>query len=194
MKAMFIMKLKQHSLCKSGSMPDGSPNTQWGFTIAEMMITILIVMILLAVAAPSFLNSIQNNRYTALANEFLTSLQLARSEAVKRNRVVSVEALAAVADNQWAGGWRVWTDINGNGNFDADEQLFIKQLGRNDIRIDSLEDLDKISYRPSGILQNALANNTTVIELRPLNREYSGDVRNIIISRAGHVNVEKVPH
>ena len=55
-----------------------------GFTIVELMITIVLIAILTTIAAPSLRDLVMNGRMTSLANDFMTDLSVARSEAVKR--------------------------------------------------------------------------------------------------------------
>ena len=80
-----------------------------GFTLIELMITIGIVGILTALALPSFTKSLKNNCMTTTTNNLVTSLQLAKSEAVKRRATVRVEAIdASVLNNEWGkAGWKV---------------------------------------------------------------------------------------
>jgi type IV fimbrial biogenesis protein FimT len=86
-----------------------------GFTLLELMITVAIAAILLGIAIPSFIGTIRSNRLTASANDFVTALNVARSEAVKRGRNVTVASKNA--DNHWEGGWDVFVDFNSNGAF-----------------------------------------------------------------------------
>lgn len=82
----------------------------------ELMVTILVFSILLVIGVPSFRTMILNNRMTSEANEFMTSLLLARSEAVRRNVDVYV---CATTDGQncggsgtpWGKGWLVFADV-----------------------------------------------------------------------------------
>lgn len=60
-----------------------------GFTLLELMITLTIGGILLAVAVPAFRSMTVNSRLTAQANELVSALNLARSEAIKRNASIS---------------------------------------------------------------------------------------------------------
>lgn len=76
-----------------------------GFTLIELMITIAIAAILMALAAPSFTRAIQDNRVTTQANDLLTSIAVARSEAIKRGQNVSMTPTA----NDFANGWCVHT-------------------------------------------------------------------------------------
>lgn len=61
-----------------------------GFTIIELMISIAILGILVAIAAPSFTESIARRRLDGIANELSTDLQYARAEAVSKNRNIVV--------------------------------------------------------------------------------------------------------
>ena len=91
-----------------------------GFTLIELIVTLAVAAILITVAGPNFLTFIQNNRLTAQANEMVGSLQLARSEAVKRNLDVIVcrsTNPTATSPNcnttggiTWETGWVVFVD------------------------------------------------------------------------------------
>jgi type IV fimbrial biogenesis protein FimT len=92
-----------------------------GFTLLELVITIAIAGILMAMAIPSFNAMMRNNRLTTYANEMVTSLNLARSEAIKRGVNVSVRKLSAAGTGTyWSNsGWNVFVDIDGDGTLDA---------------------------------------------------------------------------
>lgn len=79
---------------------------QRGFTLQELIIVILIVGIMASLAAPSFQSFIQNQRVQSLSSELLTSLTLARSEAIKRNNNVVVTPVSGV----WHNGWVISAD------------------------------------------------------------------------------------
>jgi type IV fimbrial biogenesis protein FimT len=74
-----------------------------GFTLIEAMVTVALLGILAALAAPSFSELIAGQRARIGASDFLTSLLVARSEAVKRNRSVVIASKAG----DWANGWQV---------------------------------------------------------------------------------------
>jgi type IV fimbrial biogenesis protein FimT len=61
---------------------------QAGFTLIEALVVVALIAIILAVAAPSFTESIARKRVEGLASELGTDLQYARSEAVARNAAV----------------------------------------------------------------------------------------------------------
>ncbi len=68
----------------------GSRARHQGFSLIELMITVVVAAILLAVAIPSFRNLILSNELTTTTNEWVTAINLARSEAIKRSAGVVV--------------------------------------------------------------------------------------------------------
>jgi prepilin-type N-terminal cleavage/methylation domain-containing protein len=98
---------------------------QSGFTLYELLITLLVAGVLFGLGVPNFLEFQRNGAMSAAANEMITGLLAARAEAVKRQVFVtwclSANATAAapacspapvgnVADR----GFIVWVDDNGN--------------------------------------------------------------------------------
>jgi type IV fimbrial biogenesis protein FimT len=101
---------------------------QRGFTLVEMMITILVAAILLVVAVPSFKPLMQRSQQTNVINDVAAMLGRARSEAVTRNRdvVVCVSADQAFCNEgaaTWETGWVMFVDDNRNDIRDAAETL-----------------------------------------------------------------------
>lgn len=106
--------------------------------MVELMITIAIAAILLALAVPSFTAFLNSNRVTSQANELLANFQAARLESIRRGaRVVvcgSANASAATpscsAGTAWAG-WISFVDANRNNTFataDGDTLLSVNAL------------------------------------------------------------------
>ena len=92
-----------------------------GFTLIELMITIAVLAILLAVGMPSFQSVITSNRMTSQTNNFLAELALARSESIKRGIRVSICSSADITvatpscanSPTWGTGWIIFTDSAG---------------------------------------------------------------------------------
>lgn len=74
-----------------------------GFTLIELVITIAIVAILLAVALPNFHDFVIHSTVNSTANDLVGALNTARAEAVKRGRPVAVIANGG----NWNTGWQV---------------------------------------------------------------------------------------
>ena len=90
---------------------------QTGFTLIELMITLIVAAILLTIGIPSFSDFIKNNRLVSYANEFVAGAHLARSEAIKRNGVVSLcpsldGTSCAAAGTGWGDGWIVFVNVD----------------------------------------------------------------------------------
>src|SRR5687768_2450337 len=84
--------------------PSSLRTARAGFTLIEMMVAISVVAILIGVAAPGLRDFMLNVRLTGYANDLLTALMLARSEATKRDVRVSVCARKKNNDGQCANG------------------------------------------------------------------------------------------
>jgi type IV fimbrial biogenesis protein FimT len=61
-----------------------------GFTAVELMVTVAVIAIVAALAAPNFNSMIQSSRLTAGANDLVAALQTARMEAIRYNARVDV--------------------------------------------------------------------------------------------------------
>lgn len=89
------------------------------FTLIELMITLAIVAIMVAIATPSMRNMILNNRLAALSNDLISSVSAARNEAISTRQQVVIEPNGG----DWTNGWQVFIDADSNGSFSAGEEL-----------------------------------------------------------------------
>lgn len=102
-----------------------------GLTLVELLVTLAIVAIGAAIAAPSFRGMIADTRLSAQANDLLASLKYTRSEAVKRNARVSMCkkagdntcAVTSTATAGWQGGWLVFVDGGVPGTIDGTDTI-----------------------------------------------------------------------
>jgi type IV fimbrial biogenesis protein FimT len=101
------------------------PLSASGFTLIELITTLTIAGILTAIAVPTFNSVISSNRLTAYTNEFVTALNLARSEAIKRGTKVTIMRNKDSVDYAWEKGWDVFIDSDNNNtlNDDGDANL-----------------------------------------------------------------------
>jgi type IV fimbrial biogenesis protein FimT len=82
-----------------------------GFTLIELAVTLTLIGILLMIAVPSFGKLILNQGIKTASYDLFAALQLARSEAIKRNDNTVLKA-GATSDGAWTTGWRVLDSAN----------------------------------------------------------------------------------
>jgi type IV fimbrial biogenesis protein FimT len=92
-----------------------------GFTLLEVVVSLLIIVLLAAIAAPRVQEYRRNSRLTAIASDFAASVQLARTEAVKRQKIVSMCPTRSVtarsptcSDDPSFAAWIVFEDGDGD--------------------------------------------------------------------------------
>ena len=130
-----------------------------GFTLVELLITLSIAAILMAISAPSFTSIIQNNRMTTQYNELLASLSLARSESIKRDqRVIVCQSSAGDScdgnASNWHSGWVVFVDNDEDNAIDGGEEIIRVQgtlSGSNTLTFGSRT---RVAYASDGLAVN----------------------------------------
>ena len=85
---------------------NGRWTQQQGFTLIELMITLAISAILLSVAAPAYQSFIGSTALTTATNDLVAALNMARSEALKRDGAVTLRGGDAdTASDDFADGY-----------------------------------------------------------------------------------------
>lgn len=83
-----------------------------GFTILELMITIVVAAILVMIAAPSFRTALQKHRVQAASDDIQAAIQYARTEAVLRATYVSLcattDGATCASSATYETGWLVY--------------------------------------------------------------------------------------
>jgi type IV fimbrial biogenesis protein FimT len=167
---------------------------QQGFTLIELMVTLAIAMIVIALSTP-ISNLFKQNRVTTQVHEFVTSLNMARSSAITHGTTASLcisnGATPPTCDLQdddnktWENGWLVFTDVDGDCSFTAGTDELIKQhapLGDGfSLRIN---DHECIQYNANGITGDT---NGTLTLCDPSGKDTFK--RGIEISRTGRARI-----
>lgn len=102
-----------------------------GLTLVEVMVTVAILALLLGLAAPSFKPLLERWRVQQAVGAMTRSMQLARSEAIKRVGNVVLQKIANNTDGctlaataaDWGCGWIVFVDSDTSGSFTAGEEI-----------------------------------------------------------------------
>jgi type IV fimbrial biogenesis protein FimT len=77
---------------------------QRGFTLIELLVTMTVMIVMIGIGVPSFRTFTATQRVKSTAYDVATTLLIARSEAVKRNRAVTI---APTTGTDWTTGWAV---------------------------------------------------------------------------------------
>ena len=166
-----------------------------GFTIIELMIVVVLVAIFLVVGVPGFQNLVSDNRLAAQANRLVSSMQLARSEALK----LATPVVVCRSTNQtncsnngaqtWETGWIVFVDNDADGQVDAGERILQREgglSGANTLRAAAPIN-NGVSYQATG-MQNSAGGN---FRLCDGNNPNVNQGRQISVSGTGRVRTDK---
>ena len=144
--------------------------TQRGFTLWELLVTVLLIGIVLSLGIPNFNDFTRNSEMAAAVNALVSAVHASRTEAVKRGAPITIcgssAPLTAVpACDGGDGGFFAFTDLQntdadpepeGNGVFDgADEILLRRDRPASQIRI-ALQGSATIRFAPNGFLRPAV--------------------------------------
>lgn len=175
-----------------------------GFTLIELMVTLAVAAIVLTVAVPSFRDLIRHNRLATQANQLVSALNLARSEAIKRGVRVTVcktDDLDAVEPScsttaNWEQGFIVFVDnthLSGNSRGvidEPDERVRVFGALTGSILQGGENFAEGISYLASGVSEGIKSGGAKGVSNGTFTLCNSGEGRAIRIGRTGRVLVE----
>jgi len=106
--------------------------TQHGFTLYELLITVMIVGIVLAFSIPNMQAFTQNSRMTSAANDLHSAFHLARSESSRAKTNITICAStnsmqgAANCGGTWDQGYIVFVDQDGDLDRKGQEETVLR--------------------------------------------------------------------
>ena len=161
---------------------------QRGFTLGELLTTLTVVGLSLSVAVPSFNTVINNNRRATGINQLVSTMYLARSEAITRNAQITICPSINGFNCQavgWNEGWLLFADTNTNRTVDAGEIILGHSPAQTRLEIQSAEFGTFFVYRPNGrLMVNTPAENTGQMTIcDPRGAEHA---RVLIVNSSGH--------
>jgi len=194
---MFVLAAPEQGLKR---MHRFSNNTR-GFTLIELMVTIAIGGVLLAVGLPSFQDFMANSRMAATNNSLVYSIQLARSTSMERLAPAGVcasstpmaDAATCDAGVGFESGWIVYGDDNSNGSRDANEEVMERVEAAGGAFTFTASDAidDQIYFNDSG---NSIST-AGIPVFGTIDIVYGDNIeaRQITVSANGRVSTEELP-
>ncbi|GIU09882.1 type IV pilus biogenesis protein FimU [Shewanella sp. c952] len=129
------------------------------FTLVELMVTLAIATILLAIAVPSFTDFYENSRSEAASSNIQQSLFMARSHAISYGATVTVcPRSGSKCGTDWINGFDVFIDVEGTGSYDSTKDQVIRTIdafNSNDFIKTSLK---SISFNSEGMISGTAGN------------------------------------
>lgn len=93
---------------------------QAGLTMIELLITLAVLAIVLAIGIPSFEGLLASTRVTNATNELLSAFAQTRSEAIRRGQrvtmCISTNGIQCTNAGNWEQGWIIFSDATRAGN------------------------------------------------------------------------------
>jgi type IV fimbrial biogenesis protein FimT len=158
-----------------------------GFTLVELMVSLMIIAILVGLATPSFRSFTHNTQTTAANNDLVTALNLTRSEALRRGTGVTVcsspNGVVCGVAGDWKSGWIVFQDTDQSGAI-ADPKYVVQKWSAAGGAIQIATISPNIQYQPSGLVATAAQIDVSYADCRGQNS------RHIQVSAAGTITTQ----
>lgn len=160
--------------------------TNRGFTLIELMLTLSISVILLSVSLPSMGSLLSSTGSRGARQDLWTALNVARAGAVTGNRrnviCPSTDRSTCTGGLRWDAGWIVFIDSNENNLRDGDDKLVsVGNPVPAGVVITSTVGRDKVGFRSDG---SSAGNNVT---LTLCDRRGISKASSLVVSNPGRV-------
>ncbi|MBB1088048.1 GspH/FimT family pseudopilin [Lysobacter sp. SG-8] len=169
-----------------------------GFTLVELMITVVVLGVLLALGIPSFRYVSNSARLSTPANELVASLQLARAEAIRRNARTALcsssDGAACAGAGAWQG-WIVFVDADRNGAVTAGEEVLKQFTTPASINVTASPALNNgvLTFRSDGFARDTAGNLLTArIGVCMATTFPADNVRNVTLGAGSRPFIERV--
>jgi type IV fimbrial biogenesis protein FimT len=146
--------------------------TQLAFTLMELMIVLAIAGVLVTLTVPNLQKFLKNNKMTAVANDMLTSLTLARNESIKLQQPVAVcastnpkAANPTCSTGTYSSGWVVWVDVDNNGLHNAGERVLSAHEALDPVISTGADNSYLVSYAATGFAQTSPGGRATTTQI-----------------------------
>jgi type IV fimbrial biogenesis protein FimT len=164
---------------------------QQGFSLIELLMAITVLGILLSFAIPSYKSSMLSAQLRSASNALVSSANFARSEALKRNAVVTLCVSAtgtSCGTGNWQQGWMVGCRTSDNivcNSAGSQWLVFSREKALpSSIKVTAASSLASLSFQPNGLGVTSTSFNVC--------RSTGGNQERVItISAVGRITVKK---
>lgn len=167
---------------------------QQGFSLVELVVTLVIFGALLAIAPTAYQDWIASQQLANHAHFLADTLDIARSEAIKHgyrvNVCKSIDRRQCTTRGGWESGWIMYVDENHDGEIDSDEQVLRREGAAPDgITVQANHPVaNYVSYTSLGharLLSGALQMGTFVV-CKP-----GQDALKVVLANSGRARIDK---
>lgn len=160
-------------------------NSNSGFTLLELLITVAIMAVVMAIAVPNMSAFINNDRLITEINGLTRDINYARNEAILRHTQIGICSSSNTTSCNgaaWQDGWIVFLDTNGDSLFSAGEEVLKAQqaLGGTITLTTTIANtiiFDNRGFAPGQAGTFSICDNRGVSELRSISLSVTGRVR-----------------
>ncbi len=147
-----------------------------GFSLIELMITLTVAGILLAIAVPSMKTFVFNARITTQANDLVADLNFARSEAIKRRLPVIVckssnpTAASPTCDTTstpWTNGRLIFVDKDSNSSLSTGDEILRVREALDGTNNQLTAAVNSLIYLATGFASLSASTSFTLCDGRP---------------------------
>ncbi len=170
-----------------------------GFTLVELLLTVMILSILATLTFPDMKSSIRSYQLTSKANNVINTLNRARSEAAKRGLRVTIcsstngTSCAGSSQNNWHQGWIMFVDSDNNAAVSTGEVIIQYEPGDTVFTIILSGTSSYVSFVPSGMPKTSgFSWWSGSIDVRRVGDGVSDPGRRVTLGRAGSMHVNKI--
>jgi type IV fimbrial biogenesis protein FimT len=144
--------------------------TQSGFTLYELMITVLIVGVVLTLAIPNMQDFTRNSRMSSTANDLHAAFHLGRSESSRAKTNITICPSDDLLDcgGNWDDGYIVFVDEDGDLTVDGNdgETVLRRHNAMNDaISLAVADDATYFSFAATGLGRAGVGGSTAVSQI-----------------------------
>ncbi len=163
---------------------------QTGVTLVELLVVLAIIGIVVGIGVPAWSTIARTNHLAAITNRLVGAIHLARAEAIRSGRRVTLCASrdgATCTTEGYQVGWIVFRDLDGDTRKDLLEPVLARGAADHTVVIQGNRPVARmISYTPMGVPKTA----TGAFQAGTLYLCADGDGRRIVLSRSGRLRVE----